>query len=561
MVFNSRTASGDRIASAICSGDGTDVFPLTTRPGGEKMVVANQLSNDAKVVFGYSTVQGLPLRASRWTAATGFKLLPIPVPYDHSSPASGAISGDGLVSAGSLSVRDADYNATAEQAYRWTAAGGVEGLGYLPGHDRSYATALSSDGVTILGTSSDSQQSSGHGDLFVWREDIGMKNIYGPEPQYEQNSFLSGAGISGDGNVIAVSWWRPGGCGDDPECNPEREYVSYITSPDKNYYVDFIEAVARAGGSSALEGFTNFNIAGVTDDGDTLYGSAYNPMGYQEGIIAQFPPGFLRALTEPVRLRNISSRLHVGSGEQVSIAGFIVTGTEPKRVILRGIGPSLAPQGVRDALANPVLQLHKPGGAVVTNDDWKMSQEIAIKATGVAPTNAKEAAIVATLLPGEYTAVLNGKGGTVGTGLIEVYDLNASAEARLANISTRGFVGTGENALIGGMILAAPGNTKVLIRAIGPSLEAKGISGALADPLLELYTGDGYKLDSNDNWRESWAAAQIETLGLAPIDDRESVVLQRLAGGAYTAVVRGANGETGVGLVEVYDLGTWTPAP
>ncbi|MBA3882919.1 MAG: hypothetical protein H0X73_09445 [Chthoniobacterales bacterium] len=537
------------------------MFPLTSRPGGEKMVVANQLSDDAAVVFGYSTINGLPLRASRWSAGTGFELLPIPAPYDHSIPTNRAISSDGLVSAGSLSVRDADYNATAEQAYRWTAAGGVEGIGYLPRDDRSSASALSSDGLTILGTSSGSQQDYAHGELFVWREDTGMKNIHGPEPQYEQNSFLAGAGVSGDGNVIALSWWRPGGCGEDPQCDPAREYVSYITGPEKTYYVDVIEAVARAGGSSAIEGFTNFNIIGVTDDGNTLYGSAYNSTGRIEGIIVQFPSGFLRALTEPVRLRNISSRLHVGQAEQVSIAGFIVSGNVPKRVIVRGIGPSLATRGVNDALADPVLELHKPDQVVVTNDDWKTSQQRAIKATGIPPRNAKEAAIVATLAPGQYTVVLSGKGGTAGTGLIEVYDLSASVNSRLANISTRGFVGRGETALVGGMILTSPGNTKVLIRAIGPSLEAKGISGALANPILELYTGDGFKLDSNDNWRQSWAADEIKAIGLAPTDIRESVVLQRLAGGAYTAVVRGANGQTGVGLVEVYDLGAWTPAP
>ena len=559
MVFNSRTFSGEGMASAICSSDGTEVFPLTSRPGGQKMGVANQLSDDATIVFGYSTdSDGFPLRASRWTAATGFEFLPIPAEYDHSIPAAGAISENGLVSAGSLSTRDADFNIIAGQAYRWTATGGIEGLGYLPGQDRSSGSALSSDGTTIVGTSSILEQTAGDGEVFVWREDTGMKNLHGPEEIYEEYTFLFGAGISADGNVIAIAWWRAG-CS---ECG-EREYVSYITSPDKDYYVDFVEAVARAGGSNAIQGWSNFTISGVSDDGNTVYGSAVNPTGRVEGIIARFPAGFLRALTEPARLRNISSRLHVGSGEQVSIAGFIVTGNEPKRVILRGIGPSLAAQGVSDALADPVLELHKPDGTVVTNDDWRTSQQVAIKATQVAPTNDKEAAIVAALPPGQYTVVLSGKGATVGTGLIEVYDLRAS-NSKLANISTRGFVGTGDNALIGGIILDTPVRSRVLFRAIGPSLEASGITTALADPLIELHNGDGALITTNDNWREQGAEEvtnAIEATGIAPTDDRESALLFSLDGGAYTAVVRGARDETGVGLVEVYDLGTFRAEP
>lgn len=462
------------------------------------------------------------------------------------------ISGDGSVSAGNFSKRDADFNATAEQPYRWTATGGIELIGFLPDQDRSFAYALSSDGTTILGMSYTGEAASG--ELFVWREDSGMKNLHLPFEVYglDTDAYINGSGISGNGNVIAASWYL-----NTPSTDGQRNIVSYITSPDKDYYVDFTEAVARAGGSKAVEGWSNFTISGVSDDGNTLYGSAESPALQQEGIIAQFPPGFLRSLTEPALLQNISSRMHVGTGEQVAIAGFIVTGNEPKRVILRGIGPSLAAKGVSDALANPVLELHKPDGTVLTkNDDWRTSQEAAIRATRVAPNNDKEAAIVASLPPGLYTVVLSGKGGTEETGLIEVYDLKAS-NSKLANISTRGFVGNGDNALIGGVILDAPVPARVLFRAIGPSLGAKGISGALADPLIELHNADGALVTTNDNWRSDPDLAQsIEGTGIAPTDDRESALLFLLDGGAYTAVVRGANGGTGVGLVEVYDLGT-----
>jgi len=253
----------------------------------------------------------------------------------------------------------------------------------------------------------------------------------------------------------------------------------------------------------------------------------------------------------PTRLLNISTRLRVGSADKVSIAGFIVTGNTPKKVIVRGLGPSLTTKGVQDPIADPVLELHKPDGTVITNDDWKTTQQAAIQATGIAPADDRESAIVATLPPGAYTAVMTSKGASAGTGLIEVYDLNSSVDARLANISTRGFVGTGDDAMIGGLIVGK-GSTRVLIRALGSSLQTSGVNGALLDPRLELRTPEGTLLDSNDNWAQGEEAA-ISQLGLAPSDAREAAILTGLFPGNYTAIVRGA--QTGVALVEVYDVG------
>ena len=264
---------------------------------------------------------------------------------------------------------------------------------------------------------------------------------------------------------------------------------------------------------------------------------------------------------------NISSRVDVLTGDQVAIAGFIINGTDPKTVIIRGIGPSLSNAGVQGPLQDPTLELHDGSGALMTsNDNWKTkpdgtSQQASVQATGIPPNNDLESAIVVTLNPGRYTAILSGKNGGTGIGLVEVYDLSRAANSKLANISTRGFVGTNDNVMIGGLIVGT-GNVgatgKVLIRAIGPSLSNAGVQGALQDPTLELHNANGALIDSNDNWKTrpdgSSQQAAIQATGLAPGNDLESALLEMLAPGNYTAIVRGETNTTGVGLVEVYSL-------
>jgi plastocyanin len=255
------------------------------------------------------------------------------------------------------------------------------------------------------------------------------------------------------------------------------------------------------------------------------------------------------------QLLNISTRMRVQTGDNVLIGGFIITGNDAKKVILRAIGPSLTQFGVVDALADPVLELHGSDGSMITsNDNWRETQESEIDATGLAPTNDAESAILMTLAPDAYTAIVSGKDGTSGVGLVEGYDLDQAADSQLANISTRGFVETGGNIMIGGFILGnGNGTTNILVRAIGPSLSLVGVSGALADPTLELHDANGALITSNDNWKES-QEAEIEATGLAPQDDLESAALVTVATDAYTAIVAGKDGGTGVALVEVYRL-------
>ncbi|MBA2435984.1 MAG: right-handed parallel beta-helix repeat-containing protein [Chthoniobacterales bacterium] len=260
---------------------------------------------------------------------------------------------------------------------------------------------------------------------------------------------------------------------------------------------------------------------------------------------------FVVALAPAPGLLNISTRMQVLTGDQVLIGGFIITGTDPKMVILRAIGPSLTDFGVAGALADPVLELRAVDGSVITSNDNWTDDRAAIEATGLQPTDDLESAIVATLDPGAYTAIVSGKNGTTGVGLVEAYDLDTAADSELANISTRGFVATESNVMIGGFILGS--ESDVVVRAIGPSLTAFGVPDALEDPTLELRDVQGALISSNDNWMDT-QQDEIEATGLAPQDELEAALLETLNPGAYTAIVSGQGGGTGVGLVEVYRL-------
>ena len=263
-------------------------------------------------------------------------------------------------------------------------------------------------------------------------------------------------------------------------------------------------------------------------------------------------------------LLNIATRMRVLTGNNVLIGGFIITGIEPKKVLIRGIGPSLSGVGV--TLSDPTLELHQGSTTLATNDNWKIndqtgqSQEADIRATTIPPTNDLESAILTTLSPGAYTAILAGKNGGAGVGVVEVYDLGQAANSTLANISTRGFVDTGDNVMIGGFIVGNNGGASptVLVRGIGPSLSNFGVTGALGDPTLELHDGSGTTIATNDNWKVrpdgTSQQAEIEATTIPPTNDLESAILSTLAPGNYTAIMRGKNNTTGIAVVEAYNL-------
>ena len=259
----------------------------------------------------------------------------------------------------------------------------------------------------------------------------------------------------------------------------------------------------------------------------------------------------------PSHLANISARLNVGVDDDVLIGGFIVGGPEPKRMILRAIGPSLTEAGVSGAMADPTLELYDSTGATVaTNDNWQSSAQASeISVSGLAPTNPLESAILATLQPGNYTAIVRGLNNTTGIALVEGYELDSTV-TRFVNVSTRGQVGVGDEVLIGGFIVTGSDSKTVIVRALGPSLGTgpNPLAGVLVNPVLELHDGFGNLLSSNDDWVNSPQYSAIVASGLAPSNSLESAILATLSPGNYTAIVRGVNNTTGIGLVEVYDL-------
>jgi hypothetical protein len=267
------------------------------------------------------------------------------------------------------------------------------------------------------------------------------------------------------------------------------------------------------------------------------------------------------AIIPPSEPQNISTRANVGTGDNALIGGIIITGNDSKQVVVRGIGPSLTGAGVTDALADPILELHDSTGAVIaTNDNWVDNSEAdrtILIDNDLAPGSDLESALVVNPSPGAYTAVVRGVGDTTGVALVEAYDLdNGTTDSQFANISTRGFVGTGEDVMIGGFILGGGGSglAQIIVRGIGPSLVGFGVTDPLPDPFLELRNADGDVVASNDNWMDDPNMQAVADRGLAPSEPNESAIYEVLPSGAYTAILSGVGDTTGVGLVESYDV-------
>lgn len=305
------------------------------------------------------------------------------------------------------------------------------------------------------------------------------------------------------------------------------------------------------------------------DGGILIYGSFHSVNGVTRYGVARLlangsvDPTFVpdQSIIATGFALNLSTRVVVGTGDHVLIGGFIVDGTSPKKLMIRGIGPSLASSGVPTCLADPRVSLRDSSGAAIAqNDNWRTTQmggvitsdqASEIEATGIAPKSDAESAMIVTLAPGAYTAIVEGTGG--GTALVEMYDLDGSTATRVANISTRGHVATGDNVMICGAILGGTHPTEVLVRALGPSLTGSGVTGALQDPTLTLHNANGFLVGSNEDWKDNQKAA-IESTEAEPTDDREAAILSVLQPGSYTAVVRGKNNTTGIALVEFYSL-------
>jgi hypothetical protein len=341
-------------------------------------------------------------------------------------------------------------------------------------------------------------------------------------------------------------------------------------------------AVASQTMLSVPKGYVSGN---PLSDSATYSGQTFATLGVTPGTYVwtwgnganqNFTLKILSAIIPATHITNISSRAFVQTGNNVMIGGFIIEGAGPKTVILRAIGPELVtpPFNIPNALGDPTLELHNGSGALIArNDNWQTtviggiiaaSQVSAIQNSGHAPTQPTESAIVATLQPGNYTAIVRGVNNSIGIALVEVYDISPNATSILGNISTRGFVQTGNNVMIGGFIVEGTGPKRVILRAIGPELSAPpfNLPNALANPTLELHNGSGALIARNDNWQTTViggiiAASQVSAIqnsGHAPTQPSEPGIIATLSPGNYTAIVRGVNSTTGVALVEVDDL-------
>ena len=384
---------------------------------------------------------------------------------------------------------------------------------------------------------------------------------------------------AGSGQPVTVRLYTNNG-GAFPGGNRTQIATTSVTVPDQNQTIlpVFLSAIVPAGTSElVMEVFTpsgqdagnaffiGSNTAAQTGPSYVSAATCGNPTPIDTAALGRpdmhivFNVNGSCSTGPPAKALNIATRLRVELGDNAMIGGFIITGSASKALVLRGIGPSLINAGISDALVDPVLSLRGSSGATIfQNDNWQdnPAQSALISAAGLAPQDSRESGIAATLAPGAYTAILTGTNQTTGVGLVEIYDTNQAADAQLGNISTRGLVQTGTNVMIGGFILGgAPGSTRVVLRGIGPSLSQSGLSNVLANPTLELKNSNGTTLASNDNWQDDPAsAAALSANGFALQNSLESGIFITLPPGAFTAILAGQNGGTGIGLVEVYNL-------
>ncbi|MGI8955585.1 MAG: aryl-sulfate sulfotransferase [Chthoniobacterales bacterium] len=319
-----------------------------------------------------------------------------------------------------------------------------------------------------------------------------------------------------------------------------------------NYLVDYAYVFTEQG--QAL----HVRLAGLDPRGEKVFDYQYLTAGCTEVFNAT--PLHLETTAFPSvgpQSLDLSTRGLVGPSDEALIAGFIVTGNESKTVVLRALGPSLAGKGLSGTLADPAITLFDSSGAVVaTNDNWTTDSKAGqIAAEGLAPGDPSEAALLTTLAPGVYTAVVSAADSATGLGLVEIYDVSPASDSSLANMSTRGMVGFGpDDLLISGFIIGAVDNSTVVLRSLGPSLGAAGITDPLSDPSFNVYDQNGSHLGGNDDWRDDPSAPDLELNQLAPPNDSEAATVLHLPPGAYTAVTAGADGGTGIGLIEVYNL-------
>ena len=484
--------------------------------------VANAVSGDGSIVVGYGDekMNGISYQvyqAFQWTQTGGMVGLGW-LPGGRLFSQAYGTSADGSTIVG---VSD---SSAGTQAMRYTTAQGMTGLGLPAGASYGRAVATSSNGGVIVGYNT----INGNDHAFRWTAAGGMTDL----GVLQGDAFSEATAVSADGSIVAGQ--------SATDFSHQRAFIWDATTGMRDLQTVLVAA------NPQLANWTLQTANSISADGKIIVGAGKNPNGDEEGFTAVLQ-------VQPAQPLNISTRMRVQTGDNVLIGGFIITGTDTKKLIIRGIGPSLAAYGIQNAMADPTLELHQGNSTIATNDNWR-ENESAVIATGLPPSNDLESAIVTTLAPGAYTAVMVDKNNQPGVGLVEIYDL--AGKSKLGNISTRGFVDTGDNVMIGGFIIGGGGvggNERVIVRAIGPSLSNYGVPNALPNTTLDLYDSNGLVVASNDNWKDT-QEAEIRATTIPPTNDLESAIVDTLAPGAYTAIVRGKNGSTGVSLVEVYNL-------
>jgi hypothetical protein len=408
------------------------------------------------------------------------------------------------------------------------------------------------------------ESNSSSGSVFTYNA---VTNTFGPKVNRNTSLQTADGAVSRDGSLVGTCF-ADGGLW--LETAPDFKLVHKFDDIDHGVAFDAVRDIVY-GASSVTDEIIGYSTTNFTEVFRAKIGEDVAP-GRTPGIISLIasPDGrFLAATTKSgvrliptvpsgtANLTNISTRGIVQTGNNVLIGGFIIVGPDAKEVVIRGMGPSLVHSGITNPLQDPVVDLYdgRTNALIHTNDNWRddFHHDSDLPFT-LQPEDARESAFQATLQPGPYTVVLRGKDGGTGVGLFEVYELSPIDRSRLANISTRGFVQTGDDVLIAGVTVQGGDYiSEVVVRAIGPSLSAFGITNALANPILELHDANGTVLNSNDNWKDTNQAA-IEATGLAPTNDLESAIRVTVAAGSFTAIVRGADNGTGVAVVEIYDL-------
>jgi len=328
------------------------------------------------------------------------------------------------------------------------------------------------------------------------------------------------------------------------------------SAANTNYRVEFFanDAIDPSGHGEGQIFLKSMNVP--TDaSGNASFNVSVPQIGANQRVTATAtdPAGATSEFSGAIgQLLNVSTRMEVLTGNSVLIGGFIIGGSGNKDVLLRALGPTLGNFGVTGFVGDPTLDLYNGANLIMSNDNWKDMQQAAISTTGKAPPNDLESAIRHTFAAGNYTAIVRGKNNTTGIGLVEAYDLDEAPATTLTNISTRGFVDTDQNVMIGGFI-SGNGIAKVIVRALGPTLSQFGVTNVLADPTLEVRDGQANLLASNDNWKDT-QQAEIQASGKAPPNDKESAIIIERPPANTTAIVRGKNNTTGNALVEVYTL-------